>query len=190
MESGPKSFLFYKWGNKSLERQAKELAQGHTASTWWSWGLNPGLTLTLYSHTMPPLRLPIVLAFLWTFSDCMHPSGLIWSRCLMKPPSNNPDLCTLRALNFCRATALASHPQLHSIIPLVSSRHHTLCQLEVLFCLAITLICLPKKGKVWLINIYFGLSTMLDLLIVRFHEKKNFTPILLLIFYILYYFLN
>lgn len=96
---------------------------------------------------MPPLRLPIVLAFLWTFSDCMHPSGLIWSRCLMKPPSNNPDLCTLRALNFCRATALASHPQLHSIIPLVSSRHHTLCQLEVLFCLAITLICLPKKGK-------------------------------------------
>lgn len=66
---------------------------------------------------------------------------------------------------------LPSHPQLHSIIPLVSLRHHTLCQLEVLFCLAITLICLPKKGKVWLINIYFGLSTMLDLLIVRFHEK-------------------
>lgn len=65
----------------------------------------------------------------------------------MKPPSNNPDLCTLHALNFCRATALPSHPQLHSIIPLVSSRHHTLCQLEVLFCLAITLICLPKKGK-------------------------------------------
>lgn len=153
-----------------LRKAGQELAQGPTASMWWSWGLNLGLTLTLYSHTMPPLRQPIVLAFLWTFPDCMHPSGLIWSRCLMKPPSNDSHLCTLRPLNFCRATALASHPRLHSIIPLVYSRHHTLCQLEVLFCLEITLTCLPKKGKI--VAYKYLLRAELDLLIVRFNEKK------------------
>lgn len=65
---------------------------------------------------------------------------------------------------------------------LVSSRHHTLCQLEVLFCLAITLVYLPKKGKLWPINVYSGPSTMLDLLIIRFHTKNYCTLILLLTF--------
>lgn len=187
MDLGPKSFLFYKWGNKSSERQAKELAQGHTTSTWWSWGLNqvwPWLCILTQCLLWDN---PIVPAHLNLFR--LYASFRInMIRCLMKPPSNNPDLYTpcLELLQGC-CPPFPSTITLHHPFIIVWGTIH--CQLEVLFCLAITLICLPKKGKMYYKYLLWS-GTMLDLLIVRFHEKKNFTPILPLIFHILYYFLN
>lgn len=161
MELGPKSFLFTKWETKAW-KENKEPAQGHTASTWWSWGLysrfDPDFvsshnasseTTNCFSLSLNLFRL--YASFRINMIKVPH-----------EAPFKQPRPHTPHALNFCRATALPSHPQLHSIIPLVSlfEAPYTVPTGSLVLSGNNSYMFTQKGKKVWLINIYFGLSTI------------------------------